>query len=143
MQCTRLGRLLVLASGMLFLPAGVALSDATKHVAIMTMVDTPQLIEVKNGVLKGLAAHGYVEGKNLAVDFQSAQSNFGTAQQIARKFVGDSPDVIVTITTPTSQAVVSATKDIPIIFSAVTDPLAGKLVATAKHPGANVTGVSD
>src|ERR1700744_4190482 len=131
MQCTRLGRLLVLASGMLFLPAGMALSDATKHVAIMTMVDTPQLIEVKNGVLKGLAAHGYVEGKNLAIEFQSAQSKFGTAQQIARKFIGENPDVIVTITTPPTQAVITATKDIPVIFSAVTDPIGAKLVPTA------------
>ena len=91
-----------------------------KSISIITMNDTPQLLEVKEGLIQGLAAHGYNEGKNLKVDFKSAQGNFGTAQQIVRQFIGDKPDVIVTITTPTSQAAVAATKDIPIIFSTVT-----------------------
>src|ERR1700679_96942 len=85
----------------------------TKSIAIITMVDTPQLVEVKDGVLKGLAAHGYNE-KNLKIDFKSAQSNFGTAQQIARQFIGEAPDAIVTITTPATQAVVAATKEVPV-----------------------------
>ena len=66
----------------------------------------------------------------------------GTAAQIARQFVGDKPDVIVAIATPTAQAVVSATKSIPVVYSAVTDPVAAQLV-TAGASGANVTGVSD
>ncbi|HEX3442940.1 MAG TPA: ABC transporter substrate-binding protein [Pseudolabrys sp.] len=111
--------------------------------AIVTMVDTPQLLEVRDGVLEGLKDHGYVEGKNLKIDFKSAQGNFGTAQQIVRQFIGDRPDVIVTITTPTSQAAVAATKDIPIVFSTVTDPLKAKLVTQVKHPGGNATGISD
>jgi putative ABC transport system substrate-binding protein len=114
-----------------------------KTVAIVTMVDTPQLLEVRDGVLEGLKNHGYVDGKNLKIDFKSAQGNFGTAQQIVRQFVGDKPDVIVTITTPTSQAAVAATKDIPIVFSTVTDPLKAKLVTQVKHPGGNATGISD
>ncbi len=93
------------------------------------MVDTPQLVEVKDGVLKGLAAHGYVECKNPKINFKSAQSNFGTAQQIARQFIGEAPDVIVSITTPASQAVVAATKDVPVIFTVVTDPVSAKLVS--------------
>ena len=118
-------------------------ADETKHVAVITMVDTPQLIEVKDGILKGLAAHGYVEGKNLKFDFKSAQGNFGTAQQIARQSVGEAPDVIVSITTPVSQAVVAATKDLPVIFTTVTDPVSAKIVPSNTHPGGNVSGVSD
>jgi putative ABC transport system substrate-binding protein len=115
----------------------------TKSIAIVTMVDTPQLVEVKDGIIKGLADHGYVEGKNLKVNFKSAQSNFGTAQQIARQFIGEAPDVIVSITTPASQAVVAATKDLPVIFTTVTDPVSAKLVSSKTHPGGNVSGVSD
>src|SRR3984885_16137754 len=89
----------------------------TKSIAIITMVDTPQLVEVKDGIIKGLAAHGYVDGKNLKINFKSAQSNFGTAQQIARQFIGEAPDVIDSITTPASQAVGAATKDLPVIFT--------------------------
>jgi len=67
----------------------------------------------------------------------------GTAAQIARKFVGDQPDAIVGIATPSAQALVAATKDIPLVFSAVTDPVAAKLVPSAAASGTNVTGVSD
>jgi len=115
----------------------------TKSIAIITMVDTPQLVEVKDGIIKGLAAHGYVDGKNLKINFKSAQSNFGTAQQIARQFIGEAPDAIVSITTPASQAVVAATKDLPVIFTVVTDPVSAKLVSSKTHPGGNVSGVSD
>ena len=121
----------------------VAAADSVKKVSIITMVDTPQLLEVRDGVLEGLKNHGYVDGQNLKIDFKSAQGNFGTAQQIVRQFIGDSPDVIVTITTPTSQAAVAATKEIPIVFSTVTDPLKAKLVTAIKHPGGNATGISD
>jgi putative tryptophan/tyrosine transport system substrate-binding protein len=134
---------LALCAGVCFGSGGLAVADDMKNVAIMTMVDTPQLIEVKDGLIKGLAAHGYVEGKNLKVDFKSAQGNFGTAQQIARQFVGNSPDVIVAITTPVSQAVVAATKDLPVVFTTVTDPVSAKIVTSNSHPGGNVSGVSD
>jgi putative ABC transport system substrate-binding protein len=134
-----LGMCLVLGTA----TGGTLAADTVKTLAIVTMVDTPQLLEVKDGLLAGLAERGYVEGKNLKVDFKSAQANFGTAQQIARQFVGASPDCIVSITTPASQAVVAATKDIPIIFSTVTDPVSAKLVPANKHPGGNASGVSD
>ena len=96
-----------------------AAADAAKRVDIITMVDTPQLLEVLDGIRQGLHDHGYVDGADIKIDFKSAQGNFGTAQQIVRQYIGDQPDVIVTITTPTSQAAVAATKDIPIIFTTV------------------------
>lgn len=123
--------------------AASAYASDVKTVSIIVMNDTPQLLEVKQGLIEGLAKHGYTDGKNLKIDFQSAQGNFGTAQQIVRQFVGNRPDVIVPITTPTTQATVAATKDIPIVFSTVTDPLGAKVVPSAKHPGGNVTGVAD
>jgi putative ABC transport system substrate-binding protein len=123
--------------------ASTAQADTVKKIDIVVMSDTPQLLEVRDGLLEGLKARGYVEGKNLKVNFKSAQANFGIAQQIARQFVGDAPDIIVPITTPTSQAVVAATKDIPIIFSTVTDPVAAKIVPKFAKPGGNVSGVAD
>ena len=122
---------------------GAAQADDVKKVSIVVMSDTPQLLEVRDGILEGLKDRGYIEGKNLKVDFKSAQANFGTAQQIARQFVGDRPDVIVPITTPTSQAVAAATKDIPVIFTTVTDPVAAKIVAKFEKPGGNISGVAD
>lgn len=117
--------------------------DTLKKVSIVTMSDTPQLVEVHDGVIDGLKSHGYVEGRNVTIDSKSAQANFGTAQQIVRQFIGDRPDVIVAITTPASQAAAAATRDIPIVFTTVTDPLKAKLVPSLKHPGGNATGISD
>ncbi len=123
---------------------GGAAAAETRAVAITTIVEVPQLLEVRDGILAGLAAAGFVEGENLVVDYQNAQGNMGTAGQIARKFVGDRPDVIVPITTPSSQTVVAAADGlIPIVFSAVTDPVGARLVASLEQPGGNVTGVSD
>jgi putative ABC transport system substrate-binding protein len=97
----------------------------------------------RKGVTDELGAAGYVAGKNLQLEYQSAQGNNGTAAQIARKFVGDHPNVIVAIATPSAQAVVAATREIPVVFSAVTDPVAAKLVKSWSATGGNVTGVSD
>jgi putative ABC transport system substrate-binding protein len=123
--------------------AGVPATAAPKKIDMITMTDTPQLLEVHDGIVAGLKQLGYVEGKDIQIDFKSAQGNFGTAQQIVRQFVGERPDIIVPITTPTSQATAAATKDIPIVFTTVTDPIAAKLVSKLDKPGGNISGVSD
>ncbi|QIL79878.1 ABC transporter substrate-binding protein [Diaphorobacter sp. HDW4A] len=114
-----------------------------KSVAVTAIVEHPALDAIRDGVKESLKAAGYEEGKNLKWQYQSAQGNPGTAAQIARKFVGDKPDAIVAIATPSAQAVVSATKDVPVVFSAVTDPVAAKLVKNWDASKTNVTGVSD
>lgn len=114
-----------------------------KSVAITAIVEHPALDSVRDGVKEALAAAGYEDGKNLKWQYQSAQGNTGTAAQIARKFIGDKPDAIVAIATPSAQAVVAATKSVPVVFSAVTDPVAAKLVPSWEASKGNVTGVSD
>jgi len=114
-----------------------------KSVAITAIVEHPALDAVRDGVKEALTAAGYEEGKNLKWQYQSAQGNTGTAAQIARKFIGDKSDVIVAIATPSAQAVAAATKDIPLVYSAVTDPVAAKLVPSMAASGSNITGVSD
>ena len=99
-----------------------------KQVAITAIVEHPALDAVRQGVIEELAAEGYEEGKNLKINFQSAQGNTATAGQIAKQFVGDNPDVIVAIATPSAQSVAAATNSIPIVFSAVTDPVEAKLL---------------
>lgn len=116
---------------------------AEKFVAITQIVEHPALDACRKGVQDVLAEAGFVAGKTLKWEYESAQGNMATAVQIARKFIGDEPDVIVTIATPSSQAVVAATKTIPVVFTAVTDPVSAKLVSNWEKPGANVTGTSD
>ncbi|WP_293766259.1 ABC transporter substrate-binding protein [uncultured Aquitalea sp.] len=113
-----------------------------KLVDITAIVDHPALDAARNGVVDQLKAEGFGEDK-VKVQYQSAQGNPATAGQIARKFVGDKPEVIVAIATPSAQAVVAATRTVPVVFTAVTDPVAAKLVSSWKASGTNVTGVSD
>jgi putative tryptophan/tyrosine transport system substrate-binding protein len=123
--------------------AAAAFAQETNTVAATAIVEHPALDAARKGIQDELAAAGYEEGRNLRFVFESAQGNPATAAQIARKFVGDAPDVIVPISTPSSQAVVGATKDIPVVFTAVTDPVGAKLVSDLTRPGGNVTGMSD
>lgn len=136
------GTALAAGIGALLATQGVSAAEM-KTVAISTIIEVPQLVETKDGVIKGLAEQGFVVDKNLKIDYQNANGNIPTQQQIAGKFVGEGVDVIVPITTPTSQAMVAATKTIPIVFAAVIDPVAAKLIPSYQHPGGNVTGVSD
>lgn len=129
------------------LAATLALSLPAKAedvtVAVTAIVEHPALDAARKGVLDTLTAAGYKEGENLKFVFESAQGNPATAAQIARQFAGDGPDVIVPISTPSAQAVVSSTRDIPVVFTAVSDPLGAQLVKDMDKPGGNVTGLSD
>ncbi|MCL9774559.1 ABC transporter substrate-binding protein [Vibrio methylphosphonaticus] len=115
----------------------------TAKVAVSQIVEHPALDATRQGLVDGLKANGYEEGKNLEFDYKTAQGNPAIAVQIARQFVGERPDVLVGIATPTAQALVSATRDIPVVFTAVTDPVGAKLVKQLEQPGKNVTGLSD
>lgn len=112
-------------------------------VAITQIVEHPALDAVYQGVKDELAERGFKEGENLTVMHESAQGNAAIASQIARKFIGEQPDVIVAIATPSAQTVAAAARNIPVIFSAVTDPVGAKLVPNLEAPGANISGVSD
>ncbi|AUL47921.1 ABC transporter substrate-binding protein [Bordetella trematum] len=140
----RSGKNLFLTAGALALAlAAGGVMAQQKSVAVTAIVEHPALDAVRDGVKEGLKQSGFTVDKNLKWQYQSAQGNTGTAAQIARKFVGDSPDAIVAIATPSAQAVVAATKTVPVVYSAVTDPVAAQLVPSMGPSGTNVTGVSD
>lgn len=118
-------------------------SKPAKTLAITQIVEHPSLDDMRRGIIDELADNGYVEGENLTVNFQSAQGNTATAGQIAKQFVGDSPDAIVAISTPSAQSIVAATTSIPIIYTAVSDPLGAKLINADGTPfQSNLTGLS-
>lgn len=116
----------------------IARADAPL-VAITAIVEHPALDACRDGVIEGLKKAGVAA----ETTYQSAQGQPATAAQIARSFVGMDPAVIVAISTPSAQAAAAATKDIPIVFTAVTAPVEAGLVGDLNHPGGNVTGLSD
>lgn len=137
-------RLILLTLALLHSAIGQADKNAdNKSVAITQIVEHPALDAVRQGVKDELAAQGLIAGDNLNWTFESAQGNTAIAAQIAKKFAGKAPDVIVAIATSSAQAMASAARGLPIVFSAVTDPLGAKLVKNMSKPGRNITGVSD
>ncbi len=122
---------------------GQSAQAAPKHVAITQIVEHPALDACRQGVRDGLAAAGYRVGDNLKWSYESAQGNPAIAAQVAKKFAGDSPDVIVAISTPSAQTVAASARHIPLVFTAVTDPLGAKLVSNMDKPGKLITGITD
>ncbi len=114
-------------------------------VAITQIADHPAANAVREGVLAALKENGYEKGKTLNVIYENAQGSPVTAAQIAKKLVAMKPNVLVPITTPSTQAMVKADEAyaIPIVFAAVTDPVVSGVVSSLTHPGGYVTGATD
>lgn len=103
--------LMTALGGLLFFSNAQATGNHQKKVAITAIVEHPALEEIRKGIIDQLATEGFVDGKTVKIDYQNAQGSSATAGQIARKFVGDKPDVIIPITTPSAQPVAAATRD--------------------------------
>lgn len=128
-----------LLSVFIFTFMGNPVAQPTAPVSILQLVEHPALDQCRKGIEMVLT-----EAK-VPFQFESAQNNPGLAAQIAQKFVGAKSPVLVGIGTTATQALVSADKDsqIPIVFSAVTDPVGAGLVKKLNKPEGYITGVSD
>ena len=117
--------------------------DGKKKIGITQIIEHGALDEAREGFIEGLKEAGYEDGKNIEIDFQNAQGNVMTADSIAKNFVSDKKDLIFAIATPTAQAAYNATKNIPIVVTAITDPVDAGIVKSFDKPETNVTGTSD
>jgi putative tryptophan/tyrosine transport system substrate-binding protein len=112
-------------------------------VAVTAIEKHPALDACRDGVRDALKAAGYVQGKNLEFVYEEAKGDPAIAIKIAQKFAKDRPNVIVAISTPSAQAIAKTTVEIPVVFTAVTDPLGAQLVRDMNRPGGYTTGISD
>ncbi len=114
-------------------------------VGISQLADHPSLDNCREGFIEGLAEGGYVEGENLEIRYENANGDTNIATTIAQQFVSQKVDLMGAIATLTAQACYAAGKDagIPLIFCAVSDPVAAQLVPEMGAAGEGVTGVSD
>ena len=92
--------------------------------------------------IDGLRELGYVEGKNLRIEWRSAEGKYERFFDLAEELVSMKVDVIVTEGTPATQAAQRATSSIPIVTSVVADPVASRFAASLGRPGGNITGLS-
>jgi putative ABC transport system substrate-binding protein len=93
--------------------------------------------------LKELQGLGYVEGKNLTVDWRFAEGHYERVPDLAATLIGLKPDVIVTYSTPSVRAFKKATSTIPIVAIKVGDPVGNRLAVSLARPGGNVTGLAN
>ena len=117
--------------------------DKVFRIGVNQLVSHAALDASYQGFVDALAEAGYVDGEKITIDFQNAQGDQSIANTIATKLVNDNNDLILAIATPSAQAMANATKDIPILITAVTDPEGSGLVETNAAPGGNLSGTSD
>ena len=122
-------------------------NDTVYKVGIVQYVDDASLNQIEKAIQAELDAKGAEYG--VTFDYQdytfNGQADQSILMQIAADLIADEVDIIIPIATPTAVVMQSATeeKQIPIVFSAVSDPVGAGLVATNEAPGANITGTSD
>jgi putative ABC transport system substrate-binding protein len=119
----------------LFFPSAALAYD----ISINQFVEHTALDETVRGFKDQLA----LEGLSVAYKLHNAQANTSTTLQIANQIMGEKPSLVLAVATPSAQATAQRIKDIPVLFTAVTDPVSAGLVASMEKPGGNVTGTTD
>lgn len=142
---------ITMKKAMIFLAAILAAAttvyaeEADYKIGIQQFAEHGSLDNCREGFLKGLEEEGFVEGENLTVEYKNAAADMGTAGQISDSFASSDMDLICGIATPSAQSCFNAAmqKEIPVIYTAVTDPLAAELADKKGKPVGEVTGTSD
>lgn len=112
-------------------------------IGIIQLVEHDALDSARRGFIDELENFGYIDGKNIKIDYQNAGGDQSNCNLIARKLVNNKSNLILAISTPAAQSVANATKKIPILVTAVTDPASAHLVVSNDLPQTNVSGTSD
>lgn len=119
--------------------------DKSYTIGIGQFAEHGSLDNCREGFILGLKEAGIEEGKNLTIIYENSQADGGTASQIATNFAGKQVDLMCGIATPMAQAAYGVAKKsgTPVIFTAVTDPVAAELANADGTPVGEVTGTSD
>lgn len=130
---------------LVFALSTTAFAEAKYTIGIAQFAEHASLDNCREGFIAGLAEAGIVEGENLTIQYQNAQTDMGIANQIAQQFAASNVDMMCAIATPMAQACYNAadSTDIPTIFTAVNDPIAAMLANSDGSAMGNVTGTSD
>ena len=118
--------------------------DANKvvKVGILQFVTHDALDQIEKGIEDGLKEAGY-KGDKVKITLLNSEGDQSKIQTMSKQLVNDKNDVVIGIATPAAQGLAAATKDIPVIMGAISDPVGAKLVKDLKHPEGNVTGTSN
>ncbi|MEG0395708.1 MAG: ABC transporter substrate-binding protein [Oscillospiraceae bacterium] len=128
-----------------FTACGAKPNDGALKIGLIQLAEHPSLDEIRTAFTEEINAGAKAQGISVEIDYQNGLGEPSTLNTICQKFVGDKVDLIVAIATPAAQSAAAAVMgtDIPVIFSAVTDPVAAQLVTDLSAPEGNITGTSD
>lgn len=118
-------------------------TDGKIKIGILQQLEHPSLDEAREGFIQALADNGYTDGDTIVIDYQNAQSDQSNLSNMADRLVNENSDLILAIATGAAQTVAGKTKDIPVLVTAVTDPVDAGVVNSMENPGTNVSGTSD
>jgi len=128
---------------LIFLFAGCLDEQAGKSytVAIVNLSEIHD--KVLQGFKRGLADHGYIEGKNITYLYNGSRTKMSDLENDLQAFIKDKPDLILSITTPATKKakMMTAGKGIPVVFASVSDPVQSGIVQSLVKPGGNLTGI--
>lgn len=141
----RIFALIMLAVLSVSLMIGCSKKDGEIVIGIGQFAEHGSLDNCREGFIAGLAEAGYKEGENLKILYENSQADANVASQISKNFIARDVDLICAIATPMAQSAFGATKNtkIPVIFTAVTDPIKAELAKADGTPNGNTTGTSD
>ena len=136
-------------AGLLVLGACSSSKNETKDtskeatIGVLQVMKHASLDAAYDGFKEGLKEEGYEEGKNLTINYQVGTGAQDSLKSMSETLVKKEPDLLLGIATPAAISLLNETTEIPIVITAVTDPVESKLVASEKKPGGNVTGTTD
>lgn len=117
-------------------------SNDTVNVGILQYMEHDSLSAAREGFVAELEENGYKDGEKITIDYQNSQGDQANLQTISEQLVGKN-QLVLAIATPAAQSLATASMDVPILFTAVTDPVSADLVDSFENPGGNLTGTSD
>jgi putative ABC transport system substrate-binding protein len=112
------------------------------RIGILGLASAAAVAPYVNAVRAGLRDLGYIEGKNLIIEYRFGDGNYDRLPNLAGQLVHLNVDVLVTFAAPGTQAAKSATSTIPIVMAVTADAVGTGLIASLAHPGGNVTGTT-
>lgn len=112
-------------------------------IGLAQLVDHSSLNTIRDAIIDEFDELGFEDGANIRIDYQNAANQISNLDTIMSSYASEGADAIIAIATPTAQAAQNYSSEIPVIFSAVSDPVGAGLVQTVEAPGGNITGTSD
>lgn len=131
-----------MASSLLF---GCSSSGSTEMptIGVAQLVSHTSLNTIRDAFTDQMEELGYEDGKNVSYDYADASGQINNLNSIMSQYQDENAAVVVAIATPTAQAAANISEEIPVVFSAVSDPVEAGLVESLEKPGGNITGTSD